>query len=487
MSSNPDETDQNNNNFVPPSVGPEHFDSLDTSDVHIGDIDEMFNSFGNAIDNGPISDMYKISQKLGRQYIEPSDPVTDDQITQFNKEAPGVNIPKGTKLNVAKLLTQDQLQQNRRDLVSNLSKPGLLSGSSRFLGATLGTLSDPVGLAASYFAPELVGMEKGFTSEALGDTALQQLGSGAAIGAGQAAPQSILQQFKNEQFNKQWSSVQAALNIGSNAFIGGALNYGGHVLSSFIKGRVKSPLEDPQEGTVEEEISKFKPFGQTDSDSTMQSATNQMTFGKDPNIKEILQTSLASNHKNLLESLDPYTPQDAVDALEKSKDTVMQNIQSNKDDHDAISSQIDEALKGDDEDNIKSLQSNLSNLSLESIDLQNQLDNHNSMLDLIRNGYDDVTPGDLDNYVKNLNTTSGNFSNSGGYDPEIDLGDEPENINTLNNDEFSSEYKKQLIDEGLIDDEQKQLNSINLTKKNKSSYSKMLNDMINCIIGEANV
>lgn len=399
---------------LPPGVGPKNFPSLTDADVHLSNTTEFFNSFDNAFVHGPVSNLYNFFIKEKRKYIDPSPIATTDQISAFKEEAPGVNIPKGTKLNVAQFLTEDQKQQNVRDAVSSLAQPGITGTLSKATGSLLGTVAAPGNAITATVAPELVGVKSVAFGAAFGAEAqaaveaspvLKNAIEGIAVGAGISVPAQAIQQLKNSAFNQNWSTWSALKNIGASMAVGGTIGAAFGSLLQFLPDeaakaakaaevktapRETSPLQDAEPGTVGDKINKFVPFGDEASQQAVQTAIAQTFEGRDVNVDLILKNALKSNYNNFLNNMGQGEVPEALTLLEKSRGTIQRNLDKNLQEAQKVQSILDTKTRVLNPSQVK-----LFSLRDEERALNQQLVDHDAVTQKLREKAADVSAEDL--------------------------------------------------------------------------------------------
>ncbi len=466
---------------LPEGVGPKNFPSLTDADVHLGNTTEFFNSFDNAFVNGPVSNLYNFFIKEKRQYVDDAPPATDDQISAFKEEAPGVNIPKGTKLNVAQFLTEDQKQQNTRDAVSSLAEPGITGTLSKVTGSLLGTVAAPGNAITATVAPELVGVKSVAFDAAFGEEGqaavdaspvLKNAIEGIAVGAGISAPAQVIQQFKNSAFNQNWSTWNALKNIGASMAVGGTIGAAFGSLLHFLPEdaattREASPLQDAKPGSVGDKINKFAPFGDEASQQAAQTAIVQNFEGRDVNVDLILKNALKENYNTFLNTMQDGQIPEALDLLKQSRDVIQRNIDKNRQEVDSPQTQ-----------------EKIINLNGEHTALQQQLDTHDAFTKMLMEGVPPIQESDVKEYIDGNDPVKGAFQNSGVIEPEPDLGEPIQNEQNLLGDIFPKDYQKQLEEnQGLTPEEKGVKSEITDRKTNEKTFNRMLAAAKNCLLG----
>lgn len=163
------------------------------------------------------------------KYIQDSPFISEEELKTKDYYRKDLSFPGGTKENVAKLVAEKHDARKERDFLLSTMKPGFLSGTSRFVGNILGFALEPGNAAAAILAPELIGTRAApFLARAAESANLgartARFATGAVEGAAAVTPQELINIPSSKLYQDEESSLDAFLNIGLGAGLGGTVH-----------------------------------------------------------------------------------------------------------------------------------------------------------------------------------------------------------------------------------------------------------------------
>lgn len=216
--------------------------------------------------SAPVADLATHLKSFLTQEFSPGKMLSADAYKTSPYFREGLNFPSGVSENVARLRANEYDQNVSVNSVLDNMPAGLVSGTTKFVGSTIGMALDPVNLATGYGVEATIGTKSAsLLSTLAAKPALQRaatVGVGAAEGAAITTPQALSQYDAADQLGEDPSVASIFATMGMGAGLGG-----------LIKGLVgvREPI------TLEaDQMAK-------------QVAVNQMATGKSVHVDEILQ------------------------------------------------------------------------------------------------------------------------------------------------------------------------------------------------------
>jgi hypothetical protein len=177
-----------------------------------------------ALSHSPVHDVFAFSKTKLLDAL-PGKKLTEEQWKQSEYYREGLSFPGGVSENVAKykanLIDDERVRQNQ---LANMA-PGFLSGTSRLVGSFIGTMIDPINIAAAVVVPEAVGAR---ALGILGETAMSTRGFtaaktalGAVEGVGVMLPQALSEYHYETQLGEDPSGYTVLASLGLGAGLGG--------------------------------------------------------------------------------------------------------------------------------------------------------------------------------------------------------------------------------------------------------------------------
>lgn len=449
--------------------GPQIFDSLDKQDVYVTNTETFFNEFKHSLKTGTVmGNLYTAAVADKRKYIDASPALSDDQVKELNKQNPGLNVPNGTKQNVADLLFDNWKEQRNFERIEQAANPTLGGWLLKGAGAFAGNIADPISLGLTMFVPELAGLRRAETAISLADATLLRTQKGIVEGGVFGASQEGGLKARDSATNQNYDGIAGAINIMSNALIGGIT----HPLGGLVKDKLfPKDVRYLDKG--------FQAVSSEDADQLNETALNQALNGKDVNMEAPLQQAMSNQSKKIFEQLGGETKDFSKlsEAVGEGHDKILGDLDASNDLVTEAQNEIKE--KG----STPEREENLINLKKENFDLSDQDRAYQVVKSYLGGEQEDVSPAGFDKYINQMKGPEGSFSHGMGEETLV-APEAPKEIRTLVDETYPKDYQESLRKNVSLDDEEKtSIDEINKDNSRTGKFRRLVRIATDCLSG----
>jgi hypothetical protein len=449
--------------------GPQIFDSLDQQDVYVTNTETFFNEFKHSFKTGTVmGNLSTAAVADKRKYIDASPALSDDQVEQLNKQNPGLNVPRGTKQNVADLIFDNWKEQRNFERIEQAANPTWGGWLTKEAGAFAGNVADPISLGISAFAPELAGIRRIETATSLADASLLRAQQGFVEGGAFGAAQEGGLKARDNALDQNYDGLAGAINIATNAFLGGVL----HPLGGLVKDKLF-----PEDVRY---LSKgFQGVSPEDADQNTETALNQALNGKDVNMEVPLQQAMSNQSKRIFEQLGGETKDFSKlsEAVGEGHDKILGDLNASNDLLEETQNEIKE--KG----STPEREENLRSVKKENFDLSDQDRAYQVVKSYLGGEQEDVSPEGFDKYINQMKGPEGSFSHGMGEE-ELVAPEAPKEIRTLVDETYPKDYQESLKKNVALDDEEKtSIDEIDKDNGRTGKFRRLVRIATDCLSG----
>jgi len=504
-----------------PMPGPQIFESDDNPKVYINNWTNFIKSGEQAATQSSVVRLYRSVRNTVNDADTDSPVLNSDQIDDLRKNRPGLGLYTGIRQKTANAIVNDYDSNQARQNILSHAEPTIWGGISGFAGTMSGSLiTDPlatgaaigVGILQPETIPEMVGAESQTMGQALVERTASRVAKGALEGAAFSATQEGAKKIEDATNGDTFDSYRAGLNIGANMFWGGAL----HSLGGFISDQFKKPAQ----------VLEGKPSIGTDASlDTSQTATQMLGNGQDPQVDFPIKNGFTQQVQKLHQDMfnNNISSEDMLNALDSAKGSIdeslsplndqlkplddalsdanltweqVKNINSQMEDPEDFSPigklfnkispilQAAQDLSG--KDSIDDAIDEINPIWENRKDLQMRSKSEEVYRAMVNSPEQNLTKENMNEYVNNVRDPENDYVNGiGQQSPDVE-GAPIKSQKSLLEDRFPDDYKKELLDNTtLTDDEQNELDEINKKSQAKSALRKALDRTIMCLGGTA--